>query len=216
MASTIYQPWAVTAGEIPTTAYWNLLGSNDASFNTGQGFNDNILITRHYATGSVTKPVLDPPHYCALYFSNQTGWVVSSTEVRIPFSDTDTSRNYGITATTGSTANMTIARDGIYDIKLHVTCIDVNTSSFITWFWIDNRPNGGANQPFRTTDTSIFANPSSVIYSWTLPLKANTILYWEAYSGSGNTRLGTDKSGTGIYSTEQLIAHHSAVVTEIR
>ncbi len=29
-----YSAWSVTAGEQPTTAYWNILGSNDAAFNT--------------------------------------------------------------------------------------------------------------------------------------------------------------------------------------
>lgn len=53
MSSSGYTPWAVTAGEIPTTAYWNLLGSNDASFNTGNGFNDGILINRHFSNGAI-------------------------------------------------------------------------------------------------------------------------------------------------------------------
>lgn len=47
MSSSGYVAWGVTAGEIPTTAYWNILGYNDASFNTGNGFNDSIIIPRH-------------------------------------------------------------------------------------------------------------------------------------------------------------------------
>lgn len=47
MSSSGYIAWAVTAGEVPTTAYWNILGYNDASFNTGNGFNDGIIIPRH-------------------------------------------------------------------------------------------------------------------------------------------------------------------------
>lgn len=47
MASSGYQAWSVIAGETPTTAKWNLLGANDASFNTGQGFNDAIVVKRH-------------------------------------------------------------------------------------------------------------------------------------------------------------------------
>lgn len=50
MSSTGYTPWVVTVGEQPTTAYWNLLGANDASFNNGQGFNDNIIAWRHLST----------------------------------------------------------------------------------------------------------------------------------------------------------------------
>lgn len=48
MASSGYTAWSVTAGEIPTTAYWNILGYNDASFNTGLGFNDSIIEQRHF------------------------------------------------------------------------------------------------------------------------------------------------------------------------
>lgn len=55
MASSGYTPWSVTAGEIPTTAYWNILGSNDASFNTGTGINDGAILTRHLAANNVTK-----------------------------------------------------------------------------------------------------------------------------------------------------------------
>jgi hypothetical protein len=47
MASSGYIPWSVTAGEVPTTSYWNILGANDASFNSGNGFNDQIIIPRH-------------------------------------------------------------------------------------------------------------------------------------------------------------------------
>lgn len=54
MASSGYTPWAVTAGEQPTTAYWNLLGENDASFNSGLGFNDGILLNRHIATNMLS------------------------------------------------------------------------------------------------------------------------------------------------------------------
>jgi len=55
MSSSGYTLWSVTAGEQPTTAKWNLLGSNDASFNTGLGFNDQILIARHLSTGLSNK-----------------------------------------------------------------------------------------------------------------------------------------------------------------
>lgn len=55
MASSGYTAWSVTAGEIPTTAYWNLLGSNDASFNTGTGINDNAIVTRHLNSHAVTN-----------------------------------------------------------------------------------------------------------------------------------------------------------------
>ena len=52
MSSSGYIPWAVTAGEVPTTAYWNILGSNDASFNSGTGFNDGAVAARHLSSSA--------------------------------------------------------------------------------------------------------------------------------------------------------------------
>lgn len=59
MASSGYVAWSVIAGETPTTAKWNLLGSNDASFNAGLGFNDSVIVPRHlssslFSTGITT------------------------------------------------------------------------------------------------------------------------------------------------------------------
>jgi len=49
----MYTPWSVTAGEVPTTAKWNILGDNDASFNDGTGIADNAIIARHIAANIV-------------------------------------------------------------------------------------------------------------------------------------------------------------------
>lgn len=57
MAQSGYIPWNVTAGEVPTTAYWNILGYNDASFNTGNGFNDGIFKFRHFADDTFSSGV---------------------------------------------------------------------------------------------------------------------------------------------------------------
>lgn len=54
MASSGYTAITFVANEQPTTAKWNLIGSNDASFNNGNGFEDGILVTRHYADSSIT------------------------------------------------------------------------------------------------------------------------------------------------------------------
>lgn len=58
MPSSGYQAETFTAGEVPTTTIWNFLWSNDASFNTGNGFNDGIIIARHFATNAVPAVAL--------------------------------------------------------------------------------------------------------------------------------------------------------------
>jgi microcystin-dependent protein len=53
-----YTAWSVTVGEQPTTAYWNILGSNDASFNTGTGFNNDIILWRHIENDMIPTGVI--------------------------------------------------------------------------------------------------------------------------------------------------------------
>jgi hypothetical protein len=52
MSQSGYIAWNVTAGEVPTTAMWNILGANDAAFNTGNGLNDAAIIGRHLASSA--------------------------------------------------------------------------------------------------------------------------------------------------------------------
>lgn len=42
-----YQSWSVVFGEQPSAAKWNILGSNDASFNDGSGFANDIVKSKH-------------------------------------------------------------------------------------------------------------------------------------------------------------------------
>lgn len=54
MPSSGYTAITFVANEQPTTAKWNLIGSNDASFNTMAGMNDNVLALRHIPDGLIT------------------------------------------------------------------------------------------------------------------------------------------------------------------
>ena len=51
-----YSADTFVADEQPTTAKWNKLWSNDASFNDGTGIADDALLARHFATGAVDAP----------------------------------------------------------------------------------------------------------------------------------------------------------------
>lgn len=74
MSASGYTAWSVTAGEIPTTAYWNLLGSNDASFNSGNGINDNAILTRHISAHNVTKTTYVYNEVLASVIAAGTSW----------------------------------------------------------------------------------------------------------------------------------------------
>lgn len=58
MASSGYTPGQFYAGQQPTVNFWNLLFSNDSSFNSGLGFNDSIIINRHIASQAVSASQL--------------------------------------------------------------------------------------------------------------------------------------------------------------
>lgn len=60
MSATQYAAWSVTAGEQPTTAKWGILGQNDASFNTGVGFNDGIIAWRHLSSDVIPTGTIHP------------------------------------------------------------------------------------------------------------------------------------------------------------
>lgn len=51
-----YSADTFVADEQPTTAKWNKLWSNDASFNDGTGIANNAILTAHIAAANVTLP----------------------------------------------------------------------------------------------------------------------------------------------------------------
>lgn len=63
-----YQAWSVVAGEQPSAAKWNILGSNDASFNDGTGI----------ATNAITGPKLSTNALLLGYMENVTSATMSS------------------------------------------------------------------------------------------------------------------------------------------
>lgn len=49
-----YASWSVVFGEQPSAAKWNILGTNDASFNDGTGIADGVIKPEHLKNGSST------------------------------------------------------------------------------------------------------------------------------------------------------------------
>lgn len=50
-----YVAWSVVFGEQPSASKWNILGSNDASFNNGTGIADDAILQRHLSSGIVSN-----------------------------------------------------------------------------------------------------------------------------------------------------------------
>lgn len=52
-----YASWSVVFGEQPSAAKWNILGTNDASFNDGTGIDNGTINFRQLAAGAVVQVV---------------------------------------------------------------------------------------------------------------------------------------------------------------
>lgn len=73
MSATGYSPISFTAGEIPTAAQWNQIGTNDASFNTGNGINDNAIVWRTLASDIIPTGTV---HVFAGTSAPSTAWLI--------------------------------------------------------------------------------------------------------------------------------------------
>lgn len=53
----MYQSWSVVFGEQPSAAKWNILGTNDASFNDGTGIGNATITASKLSTGAASNTV---------------------------------------------------------------------------------------------------------------------------------------------------------------
>lgn len=71
-----YASWSVVANEQPSASKWNILGTNDASFNDGTGIGTGVIGNTQLATGVLVQAV-------------STGFsAVATGTTTIPFDDT--------------------------------------------------------------------------------------------------------------------------------
>lgn len=98
MASSGYTVITFVANEQPTTAKWNLIGSNDASFNNGNGFEDDIIINRHIADLAVKGENIDFADIVK-YFSNIQGQITYANVANFSNYYDMTGASYSITPT---------------------------------------------------------------------------------------------------------------------
>lgn len=96
MSSSGYTAITFVANEQPTTAKWNLIGSNDASFNNGNGFEDDIILNRHIATGNLYASKIYNPYKFDAYkgSGSQNSGSGAFVKVTLPSENYDTSNNF--------------------------------------------------------------------------------------------------------------------------
>lgn len=83
-----YTAWSVVFGEQPSAAKWNILGSNDASFNDGTG-----VAALSFATTTLTNP------YKFRVYRN-SAWTGSASYAKVQFDSEDFDSNSNFDSTT--------------------------------------------------------------------------------------------------------------------
>jgi hypothetical protein len=133
------------------------------------------------------------PHFCSLFFSTggPTGGQVvpANTQANAVFDAIDPN-TYGLIPTTGGSANITIARDGNYNVQLQVSAIDGSSPDFIVWLYysFDNGVTYGYAS--RQAGRLLASNSSpGATYSWTSFFPAGTKLQISWYSSTNAIRL---------------------------
>jgi len=81
MPSSGYTAITFVADELLTSTKMNLMGANDASFNTGNGFNDSILALRHFANSQISASKLDLDPDAAIVATNESTTSASFTNL---------------------------------------------------------------------------------------------------------------------------------------
>ena len=171
MPSSGYTAISFTAGEQPTTAKWNLVGSNDASFNTGNGFNDGVIVTRHIASGIQLRPSENLPYKFSAYLNSaQTPIAASWTLVNLNTISWDSGSNFN-TATHLFTAPIA----GFYTFKGMITYGAMSAGTLFGLSFAKNKSTStivapDAQMTFTAGGT---AQPESAFYSKDFQLAAN-------------------------------------------
>lgn len=154
----------------------------------------------------------EKPHYNCLFFSVDSGTVFTNSEVTVPFDVSDTTNGFGITATTGANAALTITRSSFYDIQFRFTCIDNAASNFIAWIFINDT---SSVYGIRRQDQSIGVNQGDTYELKSVFLPAGSSVYAQHYNGGGATRFGTNNvSGSSSAAIRRL--YESLTVMEVR
>jgi len=189
MPSSGYTAIVFTANEQPTTAKWNLIGSNDSAFNLGTGLEDNVILTRHILLNNVTAPKLSVDAI-KLLTQRQTALIGSITT----------------TATTVATLTNVPVPLGGRDLELELIAPQITSSvsgDRINMQFLEGAtvlenyylglPQNGIGGTFKT----VVPAPSSGNHTYTVKLQRD--------SGTGTVQIYADAIGSTIIFTAKLI-----------
>jgi len=182
---------------------------------------NNAVTTPKIADGAVTRAKLEKPHYNKLMWSTTgiaSGQVVGL-QTTANFDAYDTTNGYGITATTGTAAYLTIARDGIYRIEARAVVQDLSggiPKAVILWhrFSYDN---GGFYHILRHEAVNMSGQGESTSRVVTTFLPADTRVGLEWYAFPASFRFGAPDSGGSLTDYQARATLGSCLsITEVR
>lgn len=125
MPASGYTAITFVADELLTSTKMNQMGANDAAFNNGNGFNDGIIVARHFAAGAIgnaavaaggiyTSKVYNPYKFSAYRSSAYTG--AGATPLVMNAESFDTGNNHST-----STGLFTAPVNGFYFFEMQIT-----------------------------------------------------------------------------------------------
>lgn len=92
-----YQSWSVVFGEQPSASKWNILGTNDASFNDGTGIGNNAITTAKIIAEAVTPAKIKMTGAASATTDTNTQTITSTSYANLPTS------SVSVTVTVGPT-----------------------------------------------------------------------------------------------------------------
>lgn len=171
-----YAAWSVVFGEQPSAAKWNILGTNDASFNDGTGLGDRVVTGRSIDTASIVYKTTTPSGN-----SDSTGsyadWGASTTLAVPTWANraivvASIQNIYNVTSTTLGTTRVVIGSDnGASSGRIgQVTTISANEGKEHTWMDQITLTGTGSvtlkNQVVETTGSGAMRVDTSSKFDW--------------------------------------------------
>lgn len=111
-----YASWSVAFGEQPSAAKWNILGTNDASFNDGTGIANGVITSEH----------LNATIACRVYRAGALNITSSGVKITFETENYDLGSNFS-TVTSSFTAPLT----GYYQVNLMVAISNLDAGGSI-------------------------------------------------------------------------------------
>lgn len=112
----MYISWSVVFGEQPSAAKWNILGTNDASFNDGSGIANGVITSEHLNATIAARAYRN----AALSINSSGG------EDKVPFDVENYDLGSNFSTVTGT---FTAPRAGIYHVDAQVTINDLDAAT---------------------------------------------------------------------------------------